>query len=28
MRTLLQDGITKALQGLTDLRQVQAVCNQ
>ena len=28
MRTLLQDGISKALQGLTDLRQVQAVCNQ
>ncbi len=26
MRTLIQDGLWKALQGLTDLRQVQAVC--
>jgi type II secretory ATPase GspE/PulE/Tfp pilus assembly ATPase PilB-like protein len=27
MTTLLQDGITKALDGLTDLRQVLAVCS-
>ena len=28
MRTLLQDGIRKSLDGLTDLRQVLAVCSQ
>ena len=28
MRTLLQDGIYKALQGLTDVRQVLAVCSK
>jgi len=27
MRTLRQDGIEKVLQGLTDIRQVNAVCN-
>jgi type II secretory ATPase GspE/PulE/Tfp pilus assembly ATPase PilB-like protein len=28
MRTLLQDGIEKARAGLTDLKQVLAVCSQ
>ncbi|MDE0989763.1 MAG: ATPase, T2SS/T4P/T4SS family [Pseudomonadales bacterium] len=28
MRTLLQDGIVKCLQGLTDLKQVLAVCSR
>jgi type II secretory ATPase GspE/PulE/Tfp pilus assembly ATPase PilB-like protein len=28
MRTLLQDGITKCLSGLTDMRQVLAVCSR
>ena len=28
MRTLLQDGVQKALQGATDLLQVQAVCSR
>ncbi len=28
MRTLLQDGIRKCLEGLTDLRQVRAVCSR
>jgi type II secretory ATPase GspE/PulE/Tfp pilus assembly ATPase PilB-like protein len=28
MRTLMQDGIFKCLQGATDLRQVQAVCSK
>jgi type II secretory ATPase GspE/PulE/Tfp pilus assembly ATPase PilB-like protein len=28
MRTLLQDGIEKCLQGLTDMRQVLAVCSR
>ncbi|HEY3488612.1 MAG TPA: ATPase, T2SS/T4P/T4SS family [Candidatus Deferrimicrobiaceae bacterium] len=28
MRTLLQDGIGKCLKGLTDMRQVLAVCNR
>ncbi len=28
MRTLLQDGIAKCLQGLTDLKQVLAVCSR
>jgi type II secretory ATPase GspE/PulE/Tfp pilus assembly ATPase PilB-like protein len=27
MRTLRQDGIEKVLQGLTDIRQVNAVCS-
>jgi type II secretory ATPase GspE/PulE/Tfp pilus assembly ATPase PilB-like protein len=26
MRTLKQDGIEKVLQGITDLKQVRAVC--
>ena len=28
MRTLLQDGVAKCLQGLTDLKQVLAVCSR
>jgi type II secretory ATPase GspE/PulE/Tfp pilus assembly ATPase PilB-like protein len=27
LRTLKQDGIEKVLQGLTDMRQVNAVCS-
>ncbi len=28
MRSLLQDGVSKALAGLTDMKQVLAVCSQ
>jgi type II secretory ATPase GspE/PulE/Tfp pilus assembly ATPase PilB-like protein len=28
MRTLVQDGVDKCLAGLTDMRQVQAVCSR
>jgi type II secretory ATPase GspE/PulE/Tfp pilus assembly ATPase PilB-like protein len=28
LRTLVQDGLDKCLEGLTDLRQVLAVCGE